>query len=298
MTYMLPTQISFIMHNSNMGIEYKNIAGHILSVGDRIPCLNFNQIHSRFDNAINFVYNDRIISLVTPKIDAGPFRISVDNIDLQTVMEMRVYTQKVILNQRTELSFSVGKTYLSLWEADNIYFPLLRDNLDKLKTLLLTNGCKESLTILLRDEIDLFNIGKFEQEFYKQMRQAYANLLQKNIVEAVVGFKGRGYGQTPSGDDFNTGLLMGLNVRQHCEKKKLSKIRDSIYTNSLGKNLLVNTFLLQAYNGWYNENWKNLLAAITGQSSRIEEAAQQILAQGYSSGADTLTGFLTAWDVT
>ncbi len=278
--------------------EYRNIAGNILSVGDRIPRCIFKQIHSSFENAINFVYNDRIISLVTPKIDAGPFRIVVDNVDLQCVTEINVTTQNLILNQQAELPFSECNTYISLWEARNIDFSLLRGNLQKLQSHLLASECKESLTFLLRDEIGLVNIGKFEQEFYKQVRQAYAKLLQNNIVEAVIGFKGRGYGQTPSGDDFNTGLLLGMTFRQQIEKKELSKIRDSIYTNSLGKNLMVNTFLLQAYNGWYNQNWKQLLLAMTGQSLCIEEVAQRILAQGYSSGTDTLTGFLTAWDVT
>jgi hypothetical protein len=130
------------------------------------------------------------------------------------------------------------------------------------------------------------------------MRQAIQKLRNGDVIEAVDSFKGSGYGQTPSGDDFNTGLLLGLKLRQRLEKKELSEICASVYAHSLGNNLLVNTFLNQACHGWYNENWKNLLDALSGKTGDLETAIKAILAQGETSGADTLTGFLAVWSVT
>jgi hypothetical protein len=126
---------------------------------------------------------------------------------------------------------------------------------------------------------------------------AYHNLLHNDLTTAMQGFKGRGYGLTPAGDDFNAGLLLGLKVREKNEKKELPKSRPLRYPHLLGKNLLANTFLIQAELGWLSANWKTMLQALVGSKLQLQEAVNRILNQGETSGADALTGFISAWEV-
>jgi hypothetical protein len=104
-------------------------------------------------------------------------------------------------------------------------------------------------------------------------------------------------GFTPAGDDFNIGLLLGMGIRQMTEKKELSKIKDSIYTLARGKSLPVNTFLYQAYHGFYNFAWKMLIYAVFSEKHDLSSDMQNVLTFGASSGADTITGFVSAWDL-
>ncbi len=271
--------------------------GVIVSIGDKIPCKRFGKIHSRFEHVLNFHLDDHIVSIVTSKIDAGPFRIVIDEIDLSTISEARLTLDELRINHTFKLPRNTGRAYNSAWKSNDIDIDLLHDNVLRLKQTLLENCSEKSICFSLTAVTYRNSVTPFDEELSKQFQQAYSKLMENDSLGAVDGFRGRGYGLTPAGDDYNIGLLMGLKIRQQCEKKVLSNIRSSIYTHSLGNNLLINTFLLQAYHGWYNENWKKLLTVLTGHTPEMENVVKSILAQGETSGADTLTGFISAWEL-
>jgi hypothetical protein len=268
----------------------------LLSVGDKFPFGRLAEVHSRYDSVINFVYEKQIVSLVTPCIGAGPFRIVLDLAELSSVQMLEYRAGCVILNDCLGLPSSDEQIFHSGCRFTSTDNDVVLANISKLKGAFLKKKQSSTLAFLLSGQAAKAASG-FDQELSKQFRQAFDLLMKQEFLKAAQGFRGRGYGLTPSGDDFNTGLLMGLHVRQQTEKKELSKIRASVYTHSLGKDLPVNTFLLQASHGWYNEDWLLLLTALKERKADLQSALRPILTQGETSGADTLTGFLAAWEI-
>lgn len=271
--------------------------GWIISVGDKIPCNRFGRIHSRFEQVLNFHLGELIISIVTPDIPPGPFRIVLDNYDLKTISEVKLTLDDMVINHSIILSRSAAKAYKSAWKPKEGNVVISPRNIRILRTLLLDCENDKTLFYILYKNPLSKDLSEFEKELYIQFDNAHKKLIANDLLNAVAEFKGKGYGLTPAGDDFNTGLLLGLTIRQKCEQKDLSKMRSAVYSNALGKNLMVNTFLLQAYHGWYNEDWKNLFSALVGQIPDIEIAVKVIMSQGETSGIDTLTGFLAAWEI-
>jgi len=291
----------------NNGLESSE-TGQVLSIGDKIPCKSFGRIHSRFEQILNFYLGEQIVSLVTPEVGTGPFRIVVENVDLKTISAVKLTEVELVLNHSIKLLRRTATAFSSAWVPDHYDSEKMHENILWVKKKLLEKDDDKSLSFLLKQEKNAQSQSAFEQELFSQISLAFQKLGQNEVAEAVNGFRGRGYGLTPAGDDFNTGLLLGLTIRHRFEKKEMANIRSLVYSHAVGKNLLVNTFLLQAYHGWYNANWKRLLTALNGQTadlsadlnrqtSDLSVALQDILAQGETSGADTLTGFVTAWDV-
>jgi len=269
----------------------------IISIGDRFEQGRHESVHSRFEKVINFVKGAQIVSIVSPEIGAGPFRIVMEGLDTEASDVIELTQQKIIINDAMQYSYSDEQIYKSELKMDGIDPEKIQENILQIKRTLVATKKDESLLFLLSDEQKSSSESAFDKELGSQFRYAYRQLMSHEFEQAALGFKGRGYGLTPSGDDFNAGLLMGLQLRSQAEKKELSKIRSDIYHNSLGKNPLVNTFLLQAYHGWYDAKWKDLLTAICGSGRHLQSALEQVLAQGETSGADTLAGFVTAYEI-
>ncbi|MFO7659300.1 MAG: DUF2877 domain-containing protein [Candidatus Cloacimonadaceae bacterium] len=269
----------------------------VSSVGDRFPQALFNQVESVFDRVINFVNGDLIVSLVTPEIGSGPFRIVLQGLVPAAVKEIELTSDAVIINADFVLPYSEKQIYISKLDFYQVNSEKMKKGIALINSRLQALNNTNTITYLLSQNLEKTTIAGFDLELAKQFQKAYKQLLAQDFQSAASGFRGRGFGLTPAGDDFNAGLLMGLVLRELTEKKELSKIRSYIYHNSLGKDLLVNTFLLQVYHSWYDEKWKNLLLALCENCSDLENAVEDVLAQGETSGADTLAGFLSAWEI-
>lgn len=269
----------------------------VISVGDRFPQDLFNRVESVFDRVISFVNGDLIVSLVTPEIGSGPFRIVLEGLVPAAVREIELSSDAVIINADTVLPYIKKQIYTSTLEFNEVNPKQVKAGINQIKGTLQSLNNTNIITYLLSQNLEKTTLEGFDLELAKQFQQAYKQLLAQDFQSAASGFRGRGFGLTPAGDDFNAGLLMGLFIRQQIEKKELSKIRSCIYHNSMDKNLLVNTFLLQAERGWFDENWQNLLLELCENCSDLESAVDDILAQGETSGADTLAGFLSAWEI-
>lgn len=269
----------------------------LVSIGDRFPHGCFVQISSIHDEAVNFQFKNQVVSIVTPLVGAGPFKIVLEGMNPSSVRFFEHKGKSVLINAEIDLNYTEKEIYKSDLDYAETESDIVSHRIYLLQQLLSKSGQQSSLSFLLENEPALKEMTSFEQELAAQFKQAYKLLLNSDFKNAAKGFQGRGYGLTPAGDDFNAGLLIGLWLRQQSEKKELSKIRSCIYHNSLGKNLLVNTFLLQAERGWLDEKWKKLGHALSVKPDELETALQGVLAQGETSGADTLTGFLSAWKI-
>jgi hypothetical protein len=268
----------------------------LISIGDRFPAGKISEIHSRFERVVNFVCGELVVSLTDSSLPAGSFRAVLDTDILPAIDSLEYQSGWLILNDNMQIKILPEHVYnsgISLGDKD---YASLQTDILVLRKMYLAQERKSLLAELLTGA-ETKPESEFERRLLADFRNAYDLFLQGEYELAIRGFKGRGMGLTPAGDDFNAGLLLGLFVREQTEKKELSKIRSCIYTNSIGANLLINTFLLQAKQGWFNADFKALLTALVSQSDNLEAALDRVLAQGATSGADMLAGFLAAWDI-
>ncbi len=128
--------------------------------------------------------------------------------------------------------------------------------------------------------------GAFERALQARFREAAACLRAGDLTGCVTRVKGCGIGLTPSGDDFNAGLLLALRV--------MDETRTSIphlLALALGGNPLSNAFLRMAAEGRMTQRQRGLVEAVAG-AGEPEAALAAILEVGATSGADFATGFL------
>ena len=105
---------------------------------------------------------------------------------------------------------------------------------------------------------------------------------------------GCGPGLTPSGDDFTTGFLLGLQTRavtigQHC---LLHGLRAAARSRAVDSSDVSRTYLEQAAAGRYPEPMRRLAAGIAEQADDLRERMANLLRFGHSSGSDAAFGLL------
>jgi hypothetical protein len=169
--------------------------------------------------------------------------------------------------------------------------------------------------------------GGFEQNLVRQVREGAGLLFGDEPARGARLLRGCGFGLTPSGDDFLAGVLIGLNLAlvgrgrpdatahlggssgpalppDHYQtagrarapaRAEKATLLDKILSAARGENVLSNAFLDLAADGRVNEAMKQLITALTGNAAKnVGEAADRVLAQGETSGADVLTGLVLA----
>jgi len=112
----------------------------------------------------------------------------------------------------------------------------------------------------------------------------------ERLREAAAGLSGLGGGLTPSGDDFLAGVMIGAWLA-HPSPDAFCRVL--VEAAAPRTTVLSAAFLRAAARGECSAAWQRLLAALA-EGEGVAEAAQSVLAQGASSGADTLAGFLWA----
>jgi hypothetical protein len=176
----------------------------------------------------------------------------------------------------------------------------------------------QSLSFLLEKKettLPSFVEGDFEGECRRIIKAGVDQILYGDIITGVRMIKGLGPGLTPSGDDFNSGLLIAMNlvnnihdrINQPLRFRKTSEVSerrlfrktsevsiiDQVYNAAKGKNLFTNSFLSCASNGYLFYKFRELISAL--QFSNVKEiinSTELVLTTGETSGADQLTGFL------
>jgi len=266
----------------------------LVSFGDRIPNGTYT-IHSRFQRTINFHNNALLISIVNEDIGCGPFNIIVKGLDLKKIHSLSIYNNILTINN-IALFMQEALKYSSKLSLNGVIIATFEENLVFLETVLTELCAEKSLCFLLDEERERNFTSGFEKEFIKRMKSGVALILKgtmDSLFEGVSKIKGCGFGLTPSGDDFIAGLLSGLYLKQELFGTDLSEVRNRIYENALGDNLISNTFLFLAKEGLFVERFKNFTHSLLyDEKEKIYTHIQKVLNIGETSGADMLVGFM------
>jgi Protein of unknown function (DUF2877) len=106
---------------------------------------------------------------------------------------------------------------------------------------------------------------------------------------------GRGRGLTPSGDDFLSGLLLGLHLSRQYQKHVDLAVRKVILEAIHSRSTLISANLAEcAAEGEVDERIANAVSFLLYGTGFQDAALQGILDWGSSSGVDTIAGFITA----
>lgn len=150
---------------------------------------------------------------------------------------------------------------------------------------------KLSLVAMLLPSNEKHFQTSFEIHFLANARSSIEKIKSGSIINGINQLKGTGFGLTPSGDDFNAGLLLGMFYTESKNDCDLKVLRQEIWLNAKGNNQLSNAFLWNASQGYFHYAFHNFLN-LTPQNFDFEAHLQSLLAHGATSGADLLSGFI------
>jgi hypothetical protein len=322
-------------------IEHSSINTHSItlwSVGDRFPFGRFAEIHSRHIKIINFLDRDSVISVTTDPSLSGACCVVLTNLEPERLKTIEHLPGKLILNGKEVVAYNEQQIYFSVLPAIECCPEDISQKIEHLKTIFRKTAPEKSLAFLFdkdqqpsaemklpdSDRTDSGEDNSFQLEFRKRMNRAYSYLLSGNYQKGVCSFRGCGYGLTPSGDDFLIGFLLGLSFQQHYNSgvrtDKYPALKTNLCRLAKGKNLLVNTLLLQAAEGNYNAAWKSFLTdllisshipvELLSENSRelnrenpvsargnLPSSYKRLMTVGETSGADMMTGFLSSYEM-
>jgi len=246
-------------------------------------------LHSQFKSVHNYTDNKVIVSIVNRKIGRGPNNIVVDNFPLYAEKQLIFDSKNLILGKK---AYTICEND---YEEDNKIYLRNKAQLKSVLTILLDNINfeKKSLGFILFKEEEKYFQSSFEKAFVKKVKNSLKDFSFDILPNIAQKMKGLGFGLTPSGDDFNCGVLYALHYLKDISKIDLTEIIYKYYVNTKGNNLISNTFILQAYKNNYYENLHNLLIALENEKiAEIIYYRDKIIASGHSSGSDMLTGFI------
>jgi hypothetical protein len=264
----------------------------ILSIGDFFTPGTY-KIHSHFSKVINYSCNKNLISIVCIEIGNGPVNIVVSEIG-------NLSDEKIIIskNKITGEYFSVNFSNASLYESSIDEADIKKIDISfiiqNLSPLLVKQASEHSLAVLLDDSRRINFRSSFEKEFLKRIVSGIEKMNSADFITAVKTFAGCGFGLTPSGDDFITGMLNALFLLQEIsENKNLVLLRENIFKAAETENIISYNAMKMAANGRFHEKMKNMICALTEKDeNKIHTNCHQLLTMGETSGADMLTGFL------
>lgn len=262
----------------------------ILNFGACIKNGNY-KLHSKFKSVHNYTNDMEIVSLVSTKIGKGPNNIVLNNFPQQA-------EQILVISKST---LSIGNTALQIGQVEpqiehDLYISSISDLLLRIDMLLDNISDKmphRSLGFLLLPTNEIFFQTSFEKAFLAHVKQTIQNISLENLPAIAKKMKGAGFGLTPSGDDFNCGILYALNYLNEIDSRDFAEVIEKCYLDSIGNNLISNTFLKFAYSNKFYENFYELLSALKyNQKNKISHYVNKIINSGHTSGSDMLTGFI------
>ena len=263
---------------------------HILNVGDCIKNGEY-KLHSKFKSVHNYTNDREIISLVSAKVGRGPNNIVLNNFP-ENAEQFLIISNSIL---------SIGNTALHIDPVEqrtkeNIFIKNISDLLSRVEILsddISVKMLPKSLGFLLFPANEIFFQSTFEKAILAHVKQAVQNISLEELPAIVKNMKGVGFGLTPSGDDFNCGILYALNYLNEILSGDFTEIIKECYLNSIGNNLISNTFLNYAYSNQYYENFYNLMKALKqNKKSEISHNIKKVINSGHTSGSDMLTGFV------
>ena len=265
----------------------------LVSVGDRVRP-GTHALHARFKRAVHFHGPDRLAILVDERIGAGPVNIVIRGGDPGSIESLSVTDRSLVMNGES-LPFGDSHIYCSDIGPLERPGPRFRESLTILEECITGSAHPMSLAFLLdAGREDSFH-GRFALEFVKRIRESVERMCDGDLAGGAASIRGRGFGLTPSGDDFLAGFLIALNVLQKMDGRSRADRIDTLF-HACGKGVpLSDTFLSLARDGRVDEGMKRLITALAaGERTGIRRGVKEVTDHGSSSGSDLATGFLIA----
>ncbi len=267
--------------------DLKNIK--VLKIGALIPTGSYSEPHNRFNQVLNFPVEDKVVSLCSASLSPGPYRIILSANIVEDIHNFSLSESELILNGEISLAY----TSQQLYRQPRVFAAIPGFSKESLIRKLIGDMVnQEWATLLSMITGSCRMLSAFDKELQKSLLNALAALWQDNTLEFVTRLKGRGIGSTPSGDDFIIGYLLGISWLEKAWGMDLQDQREIVYSNALGTNKLVNTFLHQAYSYQLDKNWADFLNCLAANLvNRIDDEFSAVALQGETSGEDMLSGF-------
>jgi hypothetical protein len=264
----------------------------LMSIGGRLRPGQY-QAHIRFARAISFRCDVRMAYIVDSAIGAGPLNIVVSGFDYEETKVLKI-GKKCIWIDDSKIDSRCVPRYSSYVNVP-VPFDIERmiENLYTFEELVRFMAPPKSLISMLdNNRINNFET-KFEMMLLNELMYAGHSLAKGDYIRVAKSAKGRGYGLTPSGDDFIAGTLSALYIVDRIISANHHRIKMLAYRHALGDNYISNSFLRCARNGWFTDRQKNFIFEILDPyATKIFERTKDLLDAGETSGADWATGFL------
>lgn len=254
-------------------------------------------VHSVYKSTINCLIDDRIISLQHQDMPITPLSINLDipkkefelirvdqGDEVQFTKEGLVAFNSIFAFKDTEIfdcDVNNGTKSLDLVKIGKLVEEILL-NIDKGEFGRIAKALKDKQTI------PLSYVGKYAFEIMMKMSNSSDVMEISSLSAQLIGV---GEGLTPSGDDFNCGMLAALfYLRGHprsdgLREELIRKIQNRINTTTI----ISREFLVYACEGKFSQMVKNLLI----RSQNDWDVTQEIMSIrdiGHTSGIDFLTG--------
>jgi hypothetical protein len=263
----------------------------LISYGNQL-CSGIYNIHSKFNSAVNFISGDSFVFVVSESVGSGPLNIVIKGIVPMSVNSLEITDLCMFLNN-TKLDFDADKLYDPVTYLQEFDYNKFIQNLGFLENSVKKLSPKHSLAFLLDYDRRLEFSSSFELEYVKRIDLGAREILFGNILSGVKIIKGLGPGLTPAGDDFNSGLLIALNLIEKISSSDMQKSIKFIYQQAIGSNLFTNAFLRCASRGLLFYRFRELINALLYSDQDIVlSKTESVLTIGETSGADQLVGFL------
>jgi hypothetical protein len=281
---------------------------HAASIGEAIPRESFDAlIQSVFDSAVNLrlANEDRLITVLISDHYELPqgIRITTKNFSLQSLaVEHQAASRGGILRFDSS-SLAIDLRGAPVWKCrvhdlnTNMRLPVTQKAWSTALGLL-TREQKLKNTDIRADDLFQIDTGSpLSQRMSRPVMGLIAAVEQfdmKGSIHAAEKMIGLGPGVTPSGDDILIGFLAGLWSMAGSNQTQLSFIRsfgNEIIQIAKQTSEISRTYLYHAAQGQFSSSLSYLAKAI-GTGNRIEQATQEAMRVGHSSGMDSVTGLL------
>src|ERR1035437_775221 len=263
----------------------------LISYGNQLSSGKY-KMHSKFTSAVNFISGDTFVFVVNESVGPGPLNIVIKGIVPESVNFLEIEDGCLYLNN-TKLVFDADKLYDPLIYLLEFNYTNFIRNLGFLEYTVEKLSPPHSLAFVLDPGRRSEFTSSFESEYVKRIDLGVQETLFGNILTGVNIIKGLGPGLTPSGDDFNSGILIALNLIEKICSSNLQQSIKLVYQEAVGSNLFTNAFLLCASRGLLFKKFRELINAVLYSNENIvTKKTESVLSIGETSGADQLVGFL------
>ncbi|HNW44776.1 MAG TPA: DUF2877 domain-containing protein [Elusimicrobiales bacterium] len=264
----------------------------LLSYGDSIPDGDY-RLHSAFANAINFRKGKLIVSLVPPRTGAGPLNLVIKQLPAGA-RRLRASRFYFYLDEN-RLRKEPGALYASDIPPASPEPETVQVNAAALAAILVRRAQPKSLAFIFDAALEKSFSRVFEKLMLARFKKAVSYFKGGDYPRGVKIMRGLGFGLTPSGDDFISGLLAGFNYALRTLRFDTRARIEEVYKHAEGTNLISNAFIRASYEGKVNAKVRRLMSALSaGGAGELAAAAAEALESGHTSGADFCAGLLFA----